>query len=251
MPSLDIAFFSYHHHQDLAVTGLRQLIKHAPEFDNLTLIWDDYVRIRPVDFEQIKQEVGYDLKVIKHTDLDPWPLAIGRWGWVKQQLVKMRCFEYCSADYLWVVDGDVLLVGDPGLFYQGRPVLRYDPDLKPNPAYHRFIQRYFGIDTFEHVWIGSTGLLDTAICREIWQTCLDRNGKTLTECVEESNDPDTREFLLSEFDLYGNFCYINYRDKFHIAEKNWNYAPHREYLDQPIQIMWNRFNEQELNDLLR
>jgi len=243
MSNLDIAFFSYNQHQDLLVTGLKQLVKHVPNFNNLILVWDDYVRDRPVDFDQVEQEVGHKLKVVKHTDLDPWPKAISEWGWVKQQIVKLRCSDYSDAEYVWIVDGDVLIIDDPELFYQGKPVLRYDDEAVPNPAYRKFIQRYFGIDRFEHFWVGSACLFDTAVCREILQTCVNRNGKTLAECVAESNDKETKEFLISEFDLYGNFCYTNHSDKFYITKKNWNYAPSRTGLKQPIQIMWNRFNK--------
>ena len=217
---MDIAFFSYNDHQDLLVPGLKQAIKHVPNFRDVILVWDDYRRVAPIDFQQVEQEVGHKLKIVKHTDLDPWPKCIGEWGWIKQQLVKMRCSEYSDADYVWICDGDVMIIDDPVLFIDDKPVLRYDPRIRRAMNYVGFIEKYFGITEFDPIqnWVGSTFLFDTEICRKIWSLCLERNNKTLTECVVEAIEQKTNNFPFSEFDLYGTFCYNKYRDKFFITK---------------------------------
>ena len=63
---MDIAFFSYNDHQDLLVPGLKQAIKHVPNFRDVILVWDDYRRVAPIDFQQVEQEVGHKLKIVKH-----------------------------------------------------------------------------------------------------------------------------------------------------------------------------------------
>ena len=249
-PDVDIAFYSYNCHQDLLVPGLKSVIKNTPKFNNIILVWDDYVRNRHVDFDQIQDEIGHKIKIVKHTDLDPWPEKIGRWGWIKQQLVKLRCHEYSSADYVWIVDGDVLLTADPELFIDDKPVLRYDQaqtiDISTS-QYHHFIKKYFGIENFiKYTWVGSTCLFDNNICREIWEFCLSRNHKSLTECVDETiaNVTDIhKNWPFSEFELYGSYVYNYHADKFHITQKNWRYSEESKF-DMPIQIMWQNFDKQ-------
>lgn len=247
--TMDIAFFSFNGHQHLLIQGLKQVIKHVPNFRNIILVWDDYLRISPIDFQQVEQEVSHPLKIVKHTDLDPWPKCIGEWGWIKQQLVKLRCMEYSDADYVWICDGDVMIINDPVLFINDKPVLRYDSYLTRCMDYVGFIEKYFGINEFDpnQNWVGSTCLFDTEICREIFDTCLSRNNRTLIECVVEAIEQRTSDFPFSEFDLYGSFCYNKYRDKFFVTEKNWNYAPSRQGLTFPIQIMWYQFFPKNLN----
>jgi hypothetical protein len=213
------------------VPGLKSVIKNTPGFDRIILVWDDYVRERPIDFAEIEDQIGHKMTVIKHTDLDPWPEKIGKWGWIKQQLVKLRCYEYSSADYTWIVDGDVLVIDNPELFIEDKPVLRYDQDRFvdfDSSEYHDFITKYFGITNFiPNTWVGSTCLFDNNICREIWDVCAQLNNNTLTECVNETISTVTdihKHWPFSEFELYGSYCYNFHKEKFHIAEKNWNYG---------------------------
>jgi hypothetical protein len=52
--SFDIAVFSYNGHQDLLVPGLKSIIKNVPNYNRIILVWDDYVREQPEDFEKIQ-----------------------------------------------------------------------------------------------------------------------------------------------------------------------------------------------------
>ena len=244
------------------VPGLKSVIKNTPGFNRVILVWDDYVREQPIDFAEIEDQVGHKITVVKHTDLDPWPEKIGQWGWIKQQLVKLRCHEYSSADYTWIVDGDVLVVDNPELFIENKPALRYDQDKLvdfDSSEYHDFITKYFGIKNFiPNTWVGSTCLFDNNICQEIWDVCAQLNNKTLTECVDETISTITdihAHWPLSEFELYGSYCYSNYKEKFYITEKNWNYGiwnrprPNATKLSMPIQIMWQHFDKDIIESL--
>jgi len=241
--NFDIAFFSFNGHQDLLVPGLKSVIQNVPDYNEIVLVWDDYVREKPINFEQLQEDVQHDIRVVKHTELYNWPDSIAHWGWIKQQLAKLLCFEYSNSEYTWICDGDVLITGDPQLFHDQQPYLRYD-DHRPYTrelTYVPFMQQYFGIATpFEKSFVGSTALFDNAICKEMWSRCLENSKKSLVECVEEfiSNNPDN-VFPFSEFATYGNYCYHYHKDKFSLTTHNWNYVPDNKNSKLPIQIMWN------------
>jgi len=260
--SVDLAFFSFNRHQDMLIPGLKNAMKHMPLYDKIILVWDDYLREQPVDFDQIQNQIDHELVIIKHTDLDPWPGPIEKWGWIRQQLVKLRCFEYSNADYTWIVDGDVLVTGDPELFINDQPALRYDHERTVNIStsqYHKFINKYFGIDKFlPYTWVGSTCLFDNKICQEMFTICQQRNNKTLIECVTETIKdwprgiagylPLDGHWPFSEFELYGSYCQQYHSEKFYVSKKNWNYATDQR-LDLPIQIMWNQFDTDTIEKL--
>lgn len=242
------------------IPALKKLIRNVSGYQNIILVWDDYVREQPVDFDEIQKQIDHKLIVVKHTDLDPWPQSIGHWGWIKQQLVKLSCYRYSTAPYTWIVDGDVLITQDPELFVQGLPALRYDQDRLVNFAnseYHDFIKKYFKINDFlPYTWVGSSCLFDNKICEEIWNNCQQLNNKSLIECVDETISPiqeheKNNHWPFSEFELYGSYCYHHHREKFHVTQKNWNYAPTTEHIDWPIQIMWNQFDDASIDYLLK
>lgn len=242
--SFDIAFFSFNRHQDLLVPGLKSVIRNVPNFNEIILVWDDYLRERPIDFDQIKNEVGYDLRIIKHTELYDWPESIGKWGWVKQQLAKLLCFTYSNSKYTWICDGDVLLTGDPELFHNGKPYLRYDSTEKideTDSGYYHFIKKYFNIQNYyPYSWIGSTNLFDNSICKEMFDFCLTHHNKSLIECVKETIENSTSQFPFSEFETYGNYCYTNHQDKFYIDTYNWSRSGHKiKNRNFPIQVDWH------------
>ena len=240
--SFDIAFFSFNRDQDLLIPGLKSVIKNVPDYNEIILVWDDYIRERPVDFDQLQEDIQHKLRVIKHSELYSWPNSIGQWGWIKQQLAKLLCFNYSQADYTWICDGDVLITGDPELFYNGMPCLRYDSHQLQERCYVPFMEKYFGLaQQFTHSFVGSTALFDNKICREMWEHCVSTHGKSLVDCVKEFIDSNpSNQHPFSEFATYGNYCYTHYRDKFFVATHNWNYVPKKKVSNMPIQIMWNQ-----------
>jgi hypothetical protein len=227
----------------MLVPGLRNIIKNVPDYNEIILVWDDYVREKPINFEQVQEDIQHDLRVIKHTELYDWPDSIAQWGWIRQQLAKLLCFEYSKSQYTWICDGDVLVTDDPELFHNQTPCLRYDDTrlYTTELTYVPFMQQYFGIKTpFEKSFVGSTALFDNSICKEMWSYCSENYKKSLVACVEEfifNNPNNTHPF--SEFATYGNYCYTHHRDKFFLARHNWNYVPEKNNSKSPIQIMWN------------
>jgi hypothetical protein len=253
----DVAFFSYNGHQPWLIPGLRSVIKNVPGYNKIILIWDDNVDWAPIDFQQIQDQIEHPLTVIKHSELCSWPESIVQWGWIKQQLAKLLCYQYSDQPFTWIIDGDVLITKDPELFNNHRPVLRYDHDVAVDldaSEYHSFIKKYFGISEFyPHTWVGSTCMFDNSIVEEMWRRCQQINNQTLIECVEQTVSQivdKNKHWPFSEFELYGNYCYTHHRDRFDIQSKNWNYAPNQHGLDLPIQIMWHQFDEALTKNLL-
>ena len=234
MSTFDIAFFSYKNHYWNLENGLRDVITNVPNFNKLVLIWDDNLDDERVEFDDIKSRIGYDFHVVRHSELSDVPWEIITWGWIKQQLAKMLCFKYSNADYTWIVDGDIIVTGDPELFVNNKPVIRYrpyyllgqDPARPLQPEYFNFIKTYLKINNqYPFDLVGSSCLFDNQIVEEIWSRCLEINSRDLVACVEEQII-DKRGLNMrlpfSEFFTYGNYCYNYHRDKFHFAECNWN-----------------------------
>jgi hypothetical protein len=240
MNHFNIAFFSFEYHLDWVVPGLKKIVQNVPDYDKIILVWDDYIENHPVDFDRIQEQVQHEIFVVRHSELYDWPQSIIEWGWIKQQLVKLMCYQYSDSNFTWICDSDVSVVGNPELFYQGQPCLRYDNNRprEMETSYYPFIEKYFGISNiFEKSFVGSTCLFDHSICREMWNQCLENHNKTLVECVHEFIlDNPTNRFPFSEFATYGNYCHTHHHDKFYTTSHNWNYLPDGKDLNLPIQI---------------
>lgn len=243
--SFDVAFISFNRDQDYLVPGLKSIIKNVPDYNEIIVVWDDFVRQRAINFDQIQEEIQHDIRVVKHTELYDWPASIGQWGWIRQQLAKLLCYTYSQSDYTWVCDGDVLVTSDPELFRQDQPVLRYDAN-KPaavEPDYNEFTKKYFGIDpVYEYSFVGSSALMHNAICKEMDDFCHQHHNKSLVECVQQTvEETKSSTPCCVEFASYGNYCWQHHRDKFYLDRANWNYAP-TVNTALPLQIMWHKFN---------
>lgn len=230
MPKFDVAFFSFNGHQDNLVPGLQSVIQHVPGFNEIILVWDDFVRQQPVDFDQVQEQIGHPLRVIKHTELYDWPDSLGRWGWIKQQLAKMLCYTYSRSEFTWICDGDLRINRDPELWHNDLPVMRYSGKLiVPETGYYHFMKKYLGLDQVHpQVLIngGGTCLMDNRIVQEIWDTCQQRNDKSLIECVQYEVENSGDGFPFSEYETYGNYCMTHHPGRFHLATHNWAPANH-------------------------
>lgn len=242
--SYSIAIFSFNKHQDLLPYALKSIKKNAHGYEEIVVVWDDFLREREVDFNEIRNSTGVDFRVVKHTELYDWPDRIGRWGWIKQQLAKLLCYQYINSDYTWIFDGDVLLTGDPELFDEsGKPYLRYDPDETICADFIPFMEKYLGFTNFyTQTWVGSTALFDHKIVKSLWQS---------NDLIHQVNDMLTvggyTETPFSEFEIYGNYAYNNFGDSVTIAPSNWGdrgrpWLPAKQDASKPIQVMWNRDN---------
>jgi hypothetical protein len=236
-----VAIFSFTLHQDLLPYAIKSVKKHLPN-SNIVVVWDDFLRDRPINFDEIKEQTNCDFRVVKHTEIYDWPEAIGRWGWIRQQLAKLLCYTYINTPYTWIFDGDVYLTGDPELFDNGVPYLRYHQGTDIDTGFKEFMDNYYDFKTFnKDSFVGSTCLFDHNVLEEMFRVCENRNGKNLIECVNETLLSDNCHNLpFSEFETYGHFIINNCPDKFSLATRNWRYEPGQDTIttNVPIHIMW-------------
>jgi hypothetical protein len=242
MNDLTIAVFSFNGHQDLLPYLLKSIKEHGPACKEIVVVWDDLICERGVDFDTIKKQSGCDFRVVKHTEVHSWPEAIARWGWIRQQLVKLFCASYTTTKYTWIVDGDVLLTGDPELFNdQGKPYIRYDKDYPIGVGYMEFIKKYLNIHNFyQYDLVGSTFLFDRDQCQQIFSHAQRTAGLSLVQCVDHCiTQPNHDEWPFSEFLTYGTWVYNNSDpDTYVLQERNWRGNREKRY-DRPIQIQWD------------
>jgi len=239
MHDLSIAVFSFSGHQHLLPYCLRSIYKNAPACREIILVWDDYIDWYPIDFDRLRRATKVDFRLVPQSSISEWPDSIIRWGWIKQQLAKLHCTEYSTTQNTWIVDGDVLITGDPELFVDHDPVLRYDADLVVPPCYKPFMQRYLGIDDFNaNTYVGSTGLFDHDICRVLESLCRSRSGMNLVAAVDHMITSGSHADLpFSEFECYGHVARHSSRCK--IKSHNWNYVESKQPdWSLPIQIAW-------------
>lgn len=243
MHAFTVAVFSYNHHQHFLPYLLRSVLQHVKDLHDLVVVWDDYVRECPIDFDLIRREINHPFRVILHSEIFPWPDAIGRWGWIKQQLCKMLCHSWCDDEYVWIVDGDVLITGDPVLFDpNGRAYLRYDASRPTHKSYLDFIRRYLGLpQSYPYDFVGSTALFNTYECISIDQHARLTSGMDLVKCVLDCiEQPNHDPWPFSEFETYGTWIYNTARHSHVLAERNWNYCAIEYNWNMPIQVMWDR-----------
>lgn len=238
MPPFTAVIVSYNGHQDLLPYCLISTYKHLPETEEILVIWDDYVRERQIDFDAIRKKTQVPFRVVYHSDFQSWPQRIAAWGWIRQQLIKLQCHRFTSTRYNFVIDGDVILTGDPILFDADTPILRVDRSRPVAESYKFFGEKYLGIRSWnDSTFVGSTGLLDQEVCVIMERICQHHSGKDLTSAVAHMLELEPHLSLpFSEFEYYG-----------HLAKSqgmtpqvaNWNHVPHDLNVHLPIQIMWH------------
>jgi len=243
MINFTVAIFSFNHHQDLLPYAIKSVRKHLP-LNEIVVVWDDFVREREINFDEIRDQVNYNFRVINHSEIYNWPEAIGQWGWIKQQLAKLLCYTYIDNEYTWIYDGDVYLTGDPELFNNNMPYLRYHQGQTVPDEYKPFITDYFGIDNFySDTFVGSTCLFDHYVLRELFNFCQTRNQKDLITCVNDMILSKNHSPLpFSEFETYGHFLLHKFPERMHLRDRNWCYENHfkdpKRSISTPIHIMW-------------
>lgn len=233
----------------MLIPGLKSIIKHVPEYNEIILVWDDFSRKRPVNFDQLQEQLNHPIREVAHSELYDWPSSIVNWGWIRQQLAKMLCWTYSDAEYTWICDGDVLVTGNPELFYQDRPVLRTDQiPLDFNNGYYDFMEKYFRMKPV-HPYVlcngGGNCLMHNKTVEEMWQTCMKLNDKSLIECVQYEIENNPHPWPFSEFETYANYCLTHHAEQFHLTDYNWNFDPSLVEQGLPIHVRKNNLNESQ------
>lgn len=239
MHDFSIAVFSFNGHQHLLAYCLRSLYLNAPLHREIILVWDDYVRWQPIDFDQLREDTNVPFRVVLQSEIITWPDSISRWGWIKQQLAKLLCAQYSHSQFTWIVDGDVLVTGDPELFSNGDPVLRYDTNSAAPESYRFFMNQYLGMtEANRFTFVGSSSLFEHRLCERLKSICIEHCGMDLVQAVDHMLTTQSHPDLpFSEFEYYGHLARneTNHR----LLPHNWNYVPYGRMWSQPLQIMWD------------
>lgn len=245
-----IAVFSFNRHQNLLPYTLRSIKQNMSDYEEIVIVWDDYLREKPVDFNKIKKITNVDFRVIKHTEIYNWPTKISEWGWIRQQLAKILCYTYIPGDRTYIVDSDVIFLKNPKLFSEDKIFLRYDNNCSVPEEYKFFMQQYLDISQFnDKTYVGSTCLFEHDILKKIQTLCEKKNNKNIIECVDDMLTTGKHDDLpFSEFEIYGHVVKSMFPDRCILAERNWNYftknTSNKNYND--IIIMWAGDKDQNL-----
>lgn len=246
MPDFSTVVFSFNGHQRLLPYCLRSVSANAPLSSEIILVWDDYVRWAPIDFDRLRLDTGVPFRVVLQSEIMIWPDCIGRWGWIKQQLAKLYCWKYVNTEYTWIVDGDVLITGDPKLFYNQHAILRFDSKKSVPDEYKFFAEKYLGISVFQpNTFVGSTAIWKNSFCQSLEKRCIGQSGFDLVQAVEDLLSHNHPELPFSEFEYYGH--HVSSTPNVVIEEENWNYVPFEQRWDLPIQIMWADNDSKDLD----
>ena len=225
MPGFDIAVFSYPDHAHHVAPLIRSIQAHVPGYNQIRIIWDD-CNIQQFEFE--------DIPVIKHSDWH-WSQKLWAHGWIRQQILKLRCHEFSHADYTWVVDSDIRICRAFDLFDPDAelPYLRYQPTpIDADQGCYRFMQQYFGIKSVHDNIIANGGgncVFDHEVLHSMDQYCRAHNGGSLTDVLHQLmsqfSDQELnqwRGYPFSEFETYGNWVHQNCADRVIPALPNWS-----------------------------
>lgn len=215
-------------------------------YQEIVVVWDDNVDWEPVNFDAIRKNSGVDFRLVKQSSIADWPESIIRWGWIKQQLAKLYCWKYVNTKYTWIVDGDVLITGNPELFDGQQTILRSDSQQPVSDGYKFFAEKYLGISTFRsNSFVGSTAIWKNSFCQSLEQRCIDHSGLDLIQAVDDLLTHDHPELPFSEFEYYGH--HVCSMPDVILAAENWNYVPYMQNWDRPIQIMWAQNDSNDLD----
>lgn len=143
MNGTSIDAFMCVHSRDIAYfleASLRSYQQHFPDKGKLTMITDN-----PAALKTFLDEKGLLPGAVVTGDSD-WLSAreLELPGWFRQQIVKLRAYEFCQTDYFCNLGADTLLlrpIERTDLFDGDKPVLYYSSHRLPDPHYRFEKQR--------------------------------------------------------------------------------------------------------------
>ena len=182
-------------------------------------------------------EVSHKNKPISILDEDAIDIDINdiryRPNWIYQQFIKL-CQDFTKNNLYLCVDSDLIF---NRTFYLFDDLNNLKFFISSNEQEHRpyfnFMKDVYGLDKqTDHTFINDFMMFDKSICREI----VPDKQELLKICNEKLND----DFLLSEFELYGNYVTKHYPNKY--KKKKTNNQLNGKYANNP----WRAEEIQEL-----
>jgi hypothetical protein len=147
-----------------------------------------------------------------HTDKEILPYVIpSNWkfrpNWIFQQFLKL--FQNVTeTDYFLTLDSDTIIVNKLNFFENDIPIWYYGKD-QNEIQYHKFNKLMFNLDKLaEHTYIGDMGFFKKSIIEDFIQF----TKLTPSEIINKSYDIINVGCHISEFELYGNFLELKYKN---------------------------------------
>lgn len=136
-------------------------------------------------------------------------------NWVKQQLFKLQLDEYVVGDYL-VIDADVWLHRDIQWVENGKTtfVLLSDPDtIGWHDKSSNLVKALLGINSLQDkTYVNDCMLMNTEVTKQLRREVEQRFNKSWLQIISDFVIDKPNEFVMSEFELYGNYFRVNYPD---------------------------------------
>jgi hypothetical protein len=201
--------------------NIKFIVEHASinlEFDSIHLILSDRQEYKDMDLlsSLSKKPVYYhlesDILNVDKTKIKHRP------NWIYQMLLKM--FQNVTKnDNFLVIEADCVILNNLTFFNEGRTIFYLGRD-HYHQQYYNFNNKLLGIGReYNHSFISEFMMYDKKIIRELLNKTKCNNIDDFLELIYLYVDANTYP---SDYDLYGNFYYVNYPDKFETKILNFN-----------------------------
>jgi hypothetical protein len=217
MNKYDIVIVS--HEKDF--NNIKHIIEHCDinlEFDSIHLIVSDRVpytdmellqtlTTKPINLHLETNVLTVDKSRLKH-----------RPNWIYQMLLKIFQDVTINDNFL-VIESDCVILKDLKFFNEDKTIFYLGRD-HYHQQYYNFNQKLLGIGReYNHSFISEFMMYDKKVVKELLNKTNCNTVKDFLELVYSYVDNDCYP---SDYDLYGNFFYSNYTDKFETKVLNFD-----------------------------
>jgi len=132
--------------------------------------------------------------------------------WVYQQYLKL--LQNVTIDKYLVIDADIIFNKPIEIFTEDKPNF-FISNKTHNRPFFRYLDRLFGIKkNNDFSFISEIMFFDRVLINELILTKF----KDHNEFIEESNKVLKKDCFISEYELYGNYIFNNYKDLYEYAQ---------------------------------
>lgn len=222
---------------------LQSLKQHLiPQPDNYIIIHQDqnvpqvpkYVKLIP------------ESSILQKKDTPHYP---NRSGWIYQQFLKL--FHNICDNYL-VIDSDIILNKNIQLFHADqKPFFFIGSFYQNHQPYFDYSTKVFGIDRhYDNTFINEIMFMQKKICLEMLEQFGKHNNLTgshdelLTTLYHFTCDNCSKNFIPSEYEMYGNFIQQKYPNSYHIKKiKTHLMGKHRSWTNNEIKESIEKYSK--------
>lgn len=188
----------------LAIESIRRHVLHP--LSDIVIVGEDSEGIR-----DLCRELG--VRYINEDDVLPRNVNAPRFngngslrvrGWVRQQLLKLTCFDFLGAENVLVFDADTYLVRDLAFFVGNRQILFLADEY--TKKYEYLLRFLLGpIKRHPRSFIAHFMLFQRDVMNGLNEKVIQICGLTLSDAILANLDIASKD--LSEYEIYGNYMY--------------------------------------------